>query len=41
MVVEELIAAGADLNVMDVDGWTPLHNAALNGQVCQRVALPS
>ena len=31
--MEELINAGADLDVMDVDGWTPLHNAALNGQV--------
>ena len=29
--VRELIAAGANVNQQDIDGWTPLHLAAYNG----------
>ena len=29
--VRELIAAGADVNQQNNDGWTPLHWAAYNG----------
>lgn len=32
-VLDQIIKAGADINVTDFDGWTPLHAAAHWGKV--------
>ena len=30
--VKQHLAAGTDVDAKDMNGWTPLHHAALNGQ---------